>query len=84
MPDSALISVKQLDLGSLSSVRRFAADFNRSGQFLDLLVCNAGVMAPPTRNVTSDGFEEQFQVCSCNIGKVRYVKTAIKEYMWAG
>jgi NAD(P)-dependent dehydrogenase (short-subunit alcohol dehydrogenase family) len=37
------VEYRQLDLGSLASVRKFARDFNRSGRPLDLLVCNAGV-----------------------------------------
>ena len=36
------VEFRQLDLGSLASVRAFAKDFNRSGQPLHLLVCNAG------------------------------------------
>jgi len=44
-----------LDLGDLASVRRFAA--SREGP-LDLLLNNAGVMAPP-RAETADGFELQ-------------------------
>lgn len=48
--------VRTLDLASLASVRRFAADW--SGE-VDLLINNAGVMVPPlTRTV--DGFELQF------------------------
>jgi NAD(P)-dependent dehydrogenase (short-subunit alcohol dehydrogenase family) len=51
-----------LDLASLASVRAFAADIsaNFPGQSLDLLINNAGVMAVPTRELTSDGFERQF------------------------
>jgi NAD(P)-dependent dehydrogenase (short-subunit alcohol dehydrogenase family) len=48
--------VCQLDLGSLNSVRRFAGEF--SGERVDLLVNNAGVMMTP-RRTTSDGFELQ-------------------------
>jgi len=48
--------VHHLDLGSLDSVRRFAAEF--SGRRLDLLVNNAGVMMTP-RRTTTDGFELQ-------------------------
>lgn len=48
--------VHALDLGSLDSVRRFAAQF--SDQRVDLLVNNAGVMMTP-RQTTSDGFELQ-------------------------
>jgi NAD(P)-dependent dehydrogenase (short-subunit alcohol dehydrogenase family) len=44
-----------LDLGSLASVRAFAATQERP---VDLLMCNAGVMAPP-RSETADGFELQ-------------------------
>ena len=44
-----------LDLGNLASVREFAASQERP---LDLLVNNAGVMAPP-RSETADGFELQ-------------------------
>ncbi|HEV7173577.1 oxidoreductase [Pedococcus sp.] len=50
-------SVERLDLASLSSVRDFAA---RVGGPVDLLVNNAGVMSPPTRRTTEDGFELQF------------------------
>jgi NAD(P)-dependent dehydrogenase (short-subunit alcohol dehydrogenase family) len=45
----------RLDLGSLASVREFAESQERP---LDLLLCNAGVMAPP-RSETADGFEQQ-------------------------
>jgi NAD(P)-dependent dehydrogenase (short-subunit alcohol dehydrogenase family) len=49
-----------LDLASLSSVREFAAQQVERGQPLDLLINNAGVMAPPKRLETTDGFELQF------------------------
>ncbi|HEY6745560.1 MAG TPA: oxidoreductase [Mycobacteriales bacterium] len=45
-----------LDLADLASVRAFAAAWEPG---LDLLVNNAGVMAPPLRR-TADGFESQF------------------------
>jgi NAD(P)-dependent dehydrogenase (short-subunit alcohol dehydrogenase family) len=48
--------VEALDLADLSSVRSFAERFQGT---LDLLVNNAGVMAPP-RRLTADGFESQF------------------------
>ena len=56
---SAAVAVEALDLGSLASVRAFAERFAASHERLDLLINNAGVMAPP-RQVTSDGFELQF------------------------
>ena len=49
-----------LDLASLVSVREFAAAFTARFERLDLLVNNAGVMMPPGREETSDGFELQF------------------------
>jgi NAD(P)-dependent dehydrogenase (short-subunit alcohol dehydrogenase family) len=45
-----------LDMASLASIRAFAA--SHSGP-LDVLVNNAGVMALPHREMTSDGFERQ-------------------------
>src|SRR5579875_2894523 len=50
------LRVERLDLADLASVREFAERF--AGR-LDLLVNNAGVMAPP-RRLTKDGFESQF------------------------
>ncbi len=48
-----------LDLASLDSVRAFVAGWDGP---LDVLVNNAGVMAPPTLAETADGFELQFGV----------------------
>jgi NAD(P)-dependent dehydrogenase (short-subunit alcohol dehydrogenase family) len=56
----ARVELAELDLGSLASVEAFAGAF-RAGHGavgLDLLINNAGVMAPPRRE-TSDGFELQ-------------------------
>src|ERR1700760_1600737 len=49
-----------LDLASLASVRDFAAQELAHNRPLDLLINNAGVMAPPKRLQTVDGFELQF------------------------
>lgn len=49
-----------LDLASLASVADFAARLRGQRDSLDLLINNAGVMTPPTRQVTADGFELQF------------------------
>lgn len=57
---SALIRFEQLDLASLQSVSAFAARMARQQQSLDLLINNAGVMVPPKREATADGFELQF------------------------
>jgi len=50
-----------LDLASLSSVAKFAAQINETESRLDLLVNNAGVMIPPPSK-SEDGFELQFGV----------------------
>jgi NAD(P)-dependent dehydrogenase (short-subunit alcohol dehydrogenase family) len=57
----ASIDVMPLDLGSLASVRAFAADFSARFDRLDLLLNNAGLMATP-QGMTADGFETQFGV----------------------
>lgn len=49
-----------LDLASLASVRDFAERELARNAPLDLLINNAGVMAPPRRLETKDGFELQF------------------------
>jgi len=49
------VEVRQLDLASLDGVRAFAAGVEEP---VDVLVNNAGVMAPP-RGETADGFELQ-------------------------
>jgi len=49
-----------LDLASLASVRSFAAGELALKRPLHLLINNAGVMAPPKRVETADGFELQF------------------------
>jgi NAD(P)-dependent dehydrogenase (short-subunit alcohol dehydrogenase family) len=54
----ASIEVSALDLGSLDAVRSFASTFGSTHAALDLLINNAGVMAPPRRQ-TTDGFELQ-------------------------
>lgn len=48
-----------LDLASLASVQAFTSKMLADGHPLHLLVNNAGVMALPTREVTSEGFEMQ-------------------------
>jgi NAD(P)-dependent dehydrogenase (short-subunit alcohol dehydrogenase family) len=52
------VEVEALDLGGLDSVRAFAERFRAEHEGLDLLINNAGVMAPP-RSTTADGFELQ-------------------------
>ncbi|MFD7897666.1 SDR family oxidoreductase [Streptomyces sp. NPDC059743] len=56
----AQLEVRRIDLADLASVKEFADGLIADGVPLDLLVNNAGVMAPPTRMTTADGFELQF------------------------
>ena len=58
-PD-ADVTLEALDLASLASVEAFAERFRASHDRLDLLIANAGVMMPPKRETTADGFELQF------------------------
>jgi NAD(P)-dependent dehydrogenase (short-subunit alcohol dehydrogenase family) len=51
--------VRELDLASLESVRRFAREWEGE---IGLLICNAGVVLPPKLTRTADGFEVQFGV----------------------
>ena len=48
-----------LELGSLDSVRACAADLRRRCPRIDVLICNAGIMAVPFGR-TAEGFELQF------------------------
>lgn len=54
------ISYEILDLADLQSVADFAQRILRKLPKLDVLINNAGVMTPPQRVETNDGFELQF------------------------
>lgn len=56
----AKVIFEKLDLADLSSIKDFAMRMNLRGQAIDLLINNAGVMTPPKRLETADGFELQF------------------------
>jgi len=58
----AKLSVRDLDLASLASVRGLAEEMLGEGRPIDILVNNAGVMTPPRRVESVDGFELQFAV----------------------
>ena len=55
----ASVTVQELDLTSLDSVRAAAGELGAAHPRIDLLICNAGVMYPP-KQTTGDGFELQF------------------------
>jgi NAD(P)-dependent dehydrogenase (short-subunit alcohol dehydrogenase family) len=57
---NAKVSFEQIDLANLSSIKSFASGMISKGQAIDLLINNAGVMTPPKRLETADGFELQF------------------------
>jgi NAD(P)-dependent dehydrogenase (short-subunit alcohol dehydrogenase family) len=59
VPD-AQVSLRELDLSSLASVSALAAGMLEEGRPVHLLVNNAGVMTPPQRQTTADGFELQW------------------------
>ncbi|WP_227259684.1 oxidoreductase [Salarchaeum japonicum] len=57
----ASLTVRELDLADLDSIRAFAEWFTSEFDALDVLANNAGVMAIP-RSETEQGFETQFGV----------------------
>lgn len=57
----ASVELRELDLGSLSTVRAFARSILDDFEAVDILVNNAGLMATPEGR-TEDGFETQFGV----------------------
>ncbi|MBB4200310.1 short chain dehydrogenase [Rhodoblastus sphagnicola] len=56
----AAVRFAHLDVASLASVAAFADSMRAADRGVDLLINNAGIMAPPARHVTEDGFELQF------------------------
>ncbi|KQY31643.1 MULTISPECIES: SDR family oxidoreductase [Nocardia] len=56
----AQVSLRELDLSSLDSVAALGKTLRAEDRPIHLLINNAGVMTPPDRQVTADGFELQF------------------------
>ncbi|MBL1289253.1 SDR family oxidoreductase [Streptomyces sp. For3] len=54
------VSLRALDLSSLASVAELGRSLLEEDRPVHLLVNNAGVMTPPDRQTTADGFELQF------------------------
>ncbi|KAK6200719.1 hypothetical protein LQW54_009600 [Pestalotiopsis sp. IQ-011] len=59
LAQSPRVTLLELDLESLDSVRSCAKEFLSRSQKLNVLICNTGVMTPPEGR-TKDGFETQF------------------------
>lgn len=59
VPDARL-ELRDLDLSSLESVAALGTALTADGRPIHLLVNNAGVMTPPSRQTTADGFEVQW------------------------
>jgi NAD(P)-dependent dehydrogenase (short-subunit alcohol dehydrogenase family) len=57
---AAKLSITALDLSSLKSVAAMGDELTAQGRPIDILINNAGVMTPPQRQQTDDGFELQF------------------------
>lgn len=56
---TAKVDAMELDLSSMASVRKFAFEYNSSGQSLNLLINNAGIMMTPFM-LSKDNIELQF------------------------
>jgi len=56
----ASVQFELLDLADLKSIAAFSNQLLARNRAVDLLINNAGVMTPPSRGTTVDGFELQF------------------------
>lgn len=65
------LTLHDLDLASLGSVAALGATLRTDGRPIHLLINNAGVMTPPARQATADGFE--LQLGSNHLGHVALV-----------
>lgn len=59
VPDAS-VNFEAIDLGNLASISAFSQRLNNGRDHIDVLINNAGVMTPPARQTTIDGFELQF------------------------
>jgi NAD(P)-dependent dehydrogenase (short-subunit alcohol dehydrogenase family) len=67
----AAVSLRDLDLSSLASVAALGDALRAEGEPIHLLVNNAGLMTPPERQTTTDGFE--VQLATNHLGHVALV-----------
>lgn len=56
----ARLETRRIDLSSLDAVKEFADGLLEENEPLDVLINNAGMLAPPEHVTTADGFELQF------------------------
>ncbi|QCL97826.1 oxidoreductase [Agrobacterium tumefaciens] len=56
----ASVALEIVDLGDLASIEALAKRLKETRDHIDVLINNAGVMTPPVRETTKDGFELQF------------------------
>jgi NAD(P)-dependent dehydrogenase (short-subunit alcohol dehydrogenase family) len=59
---NAKCELMQLDLSDIESIHSFSNEFHSKYSRLDILMNNAGVMLPPKREETKQGFEIQFGI----------------------
>ena len=57
----AQLRLERIDLASLAIVAEFAERLTAQGRPVDILLNNAGIMMPPERETTDDGYELQFE-----------------------
>lgn len=57
---AAKLTIRALDLSSLASIAALGRQLTGEGRPVDILINNAGLMMPPRREQTDDGFELQF------------------------
>jgi len=69
---SGAAELVHIDLADLGSVRTAAAEIAGRTDRIDALINNAGVLHPPSRQTTQDGFEMQFGV------------NHLGHFLWAG
>jgi NAD(P)-dependent dehydrogenase (short-subunit alcohol dehydrogenase family) len=67
---AAQVDVVSLDLADLADARRAAGDVRKAYDRIDILINNAGIMVPPKRSTTADGFE--LQMGTNHIGHVAW------------
>jgi NAD(P)-dependent dehydrogenase (short-subunit alcohol dehydrogenase family) len=56
---AARLDIRSLDLSSLDSIDKLVEDLVEEARPVHIMINNAGVMTPPSRRTTTDGFELQ-------------------------